>query len=218
MQEEDEYVVKVVLCGDSGVGKTSLALRYAQHSFCATEKPTIGVGIYVQTHRAYRFQIWDTSGQERFKSMLSTWFQGANVLCFIYNTNARATFNSVPLWLAKARWAPREAGPDAPWVCHGNESAIGVLIGTQVDRVTYREVDQDAAQQFALDHNLLWAETSALTAQGIEPCFAAIAECLDKITLSKPVATYLPGAEEWVDDPLLAAKKEKKKACCCCFL
>lgn len=211
---DEEYVIKVVFCGDPSTGKTSLALRYTQQSFCITEKPTIGVGIYVQTvqtpKRAYRLQIWDTSGQDRFRSMLPSWFQGAGVLCFIYNTNSSASFDSIPLWLAKARWAP---SPERQWACHGNEAAIGLLIGTQVDRVTFRQVDEDRARAFAQEHNLLYAETSALTAQGIETCFTQMCQHLDAIQLPKPLISYLPGSESLVNDPLLL--DGRKKQCCC---
>lgn len=215
--DDDEYVVKVVLCGESATGKTSLALRYTQHSFCITEKPTIGVGMYVQTaqttQRAYRLQIWDTSGQERFKSMLPTWFQGAMVLFFIYNTNSRASFDALSIWLAKARWAPLSEG--GAWGCHNNQATLGILVGTQVDRVTYREVDVDKAREFAQEHNLLFAETSALTGDGIQECFDTICKQLDAIALPRPVTSaYLPGTEGPVDDPLLR-KKKKKTACCC---
>lgn len=225
--DDDEFVIKVVLCGEPGAGKTSLALRYSHQAFCITEKPTIGVGMYVQStqtkQRAYRFQIWDTSGQERFKGMLPTWFQGAMVLCFIYNVSSRASFDAIPIWLAKARWAPLP-GPTAgaaeqqSWGCHQNPGAvIGVLIGTQVDRVTYREVDTDVAQDFAHRHNLLFAETSALTGQGIEECFGGlVCQRLDALSLPKPVLTYLPGTEAPVDDPLLVKKKKKKSMACCC--
>jgi small GTP-binding protein len=216
---DEEYIIKVVLCGDPSTGKTSLALRYTQQSFCITEKPTIGVGIYVQTvqtaKRAYRLQIWDTSGQDRFRSMLPTWFQGATVLCFIYNTNSSASFDSVPLWLAKARWAPIPQG--AQWACHNNETSIGILIGTQVDRVTFRQVGEERARAFAQEHNLLFAETSALTAQGIEECFAVMCKQLDTLQLPKPTVNYLSAAESLVDDPLLL-NGEKKKCTCCTLL
>lgn len=224
MDLDEEYVIKLVLCGESGAGKTSLALRYTEHSFCITQKPTIGVSPYVKTaqttQRAYRLQIWDTSGQERFKSMLPTWFQSAMVLCFVYNTNSRASFDALPIWLAKARWAPLSEG--GAWGCHNNQATIGVLIGTQVDRVTYREVDTDKAQEFAQEHNLLFVETSALTGEGIDDCFDMVCKQLDTVILPRPpsTTTYVPvtghssSSEEPVDDPLLR-KKKKKLACCC---
>jgi small GTP-binding protein len=217
---EDEWVIKMVLCGDPGTGKTSLALRYTQQSFCITEKPTIGVGIYVQSaataQNDYRFQIWDTSGQERFRSMLPTWFQGARVLCFLYNTNSRASFDAIPMWLAHARWAPL---PSGEWGSHTNEGALGVLIGTQTDRVTYREVDaEDVAIPFAKTHNLRFAETSALTGQGIRECFDDICAQLDARVVQWPrpaMAPALLGGGGPEGDPLL--KEKKKKKCTCCF-
>ena len=109
----DSYLFKMVLIGDSGVGKTNLASRFAHNEFHADSKATIGVEFRSKTieidGKEIKAQIWDTSGQERYRAVTSVYYRGALGALLVYDVSRRATFENVQQWLreirCKARWS-----------------------------------------------------------------------------------------------------------------
>jgi small GTP-binding protein len=165
-----DHVLKIVLCGAFGSGKTSLATRFARNSFAAEYKATIGVEFYVRVVQGplgstYKLHIWDTSGQERYASLMPQWFRGAQACCFLFNVCDRDSFDAVPYWVEQAA---AHAGTDA---------TVRVLVATQTDRAAaQRVVDRDEATHYASSRTLHYAETSALTGDGVDELFRTIVE------------------------------------------
>ncbi|CAM8921176.1 unnamed protein product [Rhodiola kirilowii] len=99
----DDYLFKVVIIGDSAVGKSNLLSRYARNEFDANSKATIGVEFQTQIveidGKEVKAQIWDTAGQERFRAVTSAYYRGAFGALVVYDISRRNTFESVPRWL-----------------------------------------------------------------------------------------------------------------------
>lgn len=101
--EGEEYLFKIVIIGDSAVGKSNLLSRYARNEFSMHSKATIGVEFQTQTleidGKEVKAQIWDTAGQERFRAVTSAYYRGAFGALVIYDISRRSTFDSIPRWL-----------------------------------------------------------------------------------------------------------------------
>lgn len=99
----DDYLFKIVLLGDSGVGKSNLLARFARNEFFANSKSTIGVEFQTQkmeiNGKEVKAQIWDTAGQERFRAVTSAYYRGAVGALLVYDITRRQTFDSISRWL-----------------------------------------------------------------------------------------------------------------------
>lgn len=169
-----DYVIKVVLCGAFGCGKTSLATRYARNTFQPDYKATIGVDFFVRITagpgalHTFKLHIWDTSGQERYASVMPQWFRGAQVCCFVFDVCRRDSFEALDYWLQQAQHC-------------GTGDVLRFLVAAQTDRSkSLRVIDRDEAMLFATKHGLHYAETSALTGEGVEELFETIVDVYDK--------------------------------------
>ena len=102
-QQTEDYLFKIVLIGDSAVGKSNLLARFARDEFHANSKSTIGVEFQTQkmeiNHKEVKAQIWDTAGQERFRAVTSAYYRGAVGALLVYDISRRPTFDSVGRWL-----------------------------------------------------------------------------------------------------------------------
>ena len=216
--EEVDFVLKVVVCGEESVGKTSLVRRFVEDSFSIHEGATLGVGLHIRTlaagatGRIFKLQIWDTSGKQRFRSVSAPWFSGVNVYLFVYSTCSRRSFDQVSAeWLKHAQWI------------NGHDKTIGFLVGTQMDRITYREVDREEAEVWASAHSLQFVETSALTGDQIKPLFQALVNAMDVVCRQLTQQEMLPLIPHLQlppsEDPnaTLIEDKEKKSKSGCCF-
>jgi small GTP-binding protein len=153
---------KFIVVGSSGVGKTALLKRLIDDKFSADIGPTIGVE-YVSTvieidGKALKLQIWDTAGQEKFRSIAKSYFRHAvgAVLCF--SLSDRQSFDDLAIWLS-----------DVQQYCDPNASVI--VIGNKLDLVSARVVTAVEAQRFALIHHLTYIEASALEGENVNEAF-----------------------------------------------
>ena len=98
-----DFVVKAVIIGDSGVGKTNVLIRYCDNSFKPTYSSTIGVDFKLKTIQVddlrIKLQIWDTAGQEKFKNLSTTFYKGALIIILTYSIDSSSSFNNVENWL-----------------------------------------------------------------------------------------------------------------------
>merc|ERR1711934_268837 len=156
--EEYDYLFKVVLIGDSGVGKSNLLMRFTRDEFKADSKSTIGVEFATQTihvdKKTIKAQIWDTAGQERYRAITSAYYRGAVGALLVYDITKASTFESVKtMWLDELKQ-------------NADDHIIIMLVGNKKDLGHLRDVTTDAGRAFAKDENLSFIETSAQQRDG----------------------------------------------------
>mmetsp|Transcript_29744 Transcript_29744/g.75722 ORF Transcript_29744/g.75722 Transcript_29744/m.75722 type:complete len:214 (-) Transcript_29744:257-898(-) len=155
------YLFKYIIIGDTGVGKSCLLLQFTDKRFRADHDLTIGVefGARLITieDKQIKLQIWDTAGQESFRSITRSYYRGASGALLVYDISRRDTFNHLTRWLEEAR-------------ANANPNMAIMLIGNKCD-LDRREVSYEEGAQFAREHGLIFRETSAKTAQNVEDAF-----------------------------------------------
>mmetsp|Transcript_45093 Transcript_45093/g.52155 ORF Transcript_45093/g.52155 Transcript_45093/m.52155 type:complete len:205 (-) Transcript_45093:66-680(-) len=172
-----DYEVKLVLVGDSGVGKSNILSRYTRNEFNIESKTTIGVA-FEQIHveidkRIIRLQIWDTSGQERFEAIVSSYYRRATGALLVYDMTKRSTFESLDTWLKEIRLL-------------AEPNAVIILVGNKSDLKHLRAITKDEGADYAERNGLLFIETSALASENIEEAFAKLASKLFETLKQKP--------------------------------
>ncbi|KAG8497714.1 hypothetical protein CXB51_007267 [Gossypium anomalum] len=206
--EEYDYLFKIVLIGDSGVGKSNLLSRFTRNEFCLESKSTIGVEFATRTlqveGRTVKAQIWDTAGQERYRAITSAYYRGALGALLVYDVSKPTTFENVSRWLKELR-------------DHADSNIVIMLIGNKTDLKHLRAVSTEDGQSYAEKEGLSFIETSALEAINVEKAFQTILSEIYRIMSKKPLSS---------DDPAPASIKEgktiavgapdanTKKACC----
>ncbi|KAH9684868.1 ras-related protein RABA2a [Citrus sinensis] len=157
--EEYDYLFKVVLIGDSGVGKSNLLSRFTRNEFCLESKSTIGVEFATRTlqveGRTIKAQIWDTAGQERYRAITSAYYRGALGALLVYDVTKPTTFENVSRWLKELR-------------DHADSNIVIMMIGNKTDLKHLRAVATEDAQSYAEREGLSFIETSALEAINVE--------------------------------------------------
>ncbi|KAK9265437.1 hypothetical protein L1049_015399 [Liquidambar formosana] len=190
--EEYDYLFKVVLIGDSGVGKSNLLSRFTRNEFCLESKSTIGVEFATRTlqveGRTVKAQIWDTAGQERYRAITSAYYRGALGALLVYDVTKPTTFENVSRWLKELR-------------DHADSNIVIMLIGNKTDLKHLRAVATEDAQGYAEKEGLSFIETSALEATNVENAFQKILAEIYRIISKKSIST---------DEPAPASIKEGK--------
>lgn len=156
------YLFKYIIIGDTGVGKSCLLLQFTDKRFQPVHDLTIGVefGARMVTidGKQIKLQIWDTAGQESFRSITRSYYRGAAGALLVYDITRRDTFNHLTSWLEDARQ-------------HSNSNMVIMLIGNKSDLEARREVKREEGEAFAREHGLVFMETSAKTAANVEEAF-----------------------------------------------
>ncbi|XP_021281326.1 ras-related protein RABA4c isoform X1 [Herrania umbratica] len=160
-----DYVFKVVLIGDSAVGKSQLLARFARNEFNIDSKATIGVEFQTRTllvdHKTIKAQIWDTAGQERYRAVTSAYYRGAVGAMLVYDITKRPSFDHVAKWLEELRG-------------HADKNIVIMLVGNKSDLGSLRAVPVEDAKEFAQRESLFFMETSALEATNVESAFLTV--------------------------------------------
>ncbi|XP_010257365.1 PREDICTED: ras-related protein RABA4d [Nelumbo nucifera] len=210
-----DYVFKVVLIGDSAVGKSQLLARYARNEFSLDSKATIGVEFQTRTlvidHKTVKAQIWDTAGQERYRAVTSAYYRGAVGAMLVYDMTKRQSFDHVAKWLDELR-------------SHADKNIVIMLVGNKSDLSTLRTVPIEDAKDFAQSESLFFMETSALEATNVESAFLTILTEIYRV-VSKKTLTANDDMDSGGKSALLKGTKivvpgkegssEGKKATCC---
>uniref|UniRef100_A0A5B6ZHM4 Ras-related protein RABD1 n=1 Tax=Davidia involucrata TaxID=16924 RepID=A0A5B6ZHM4_DAVIN len=152
MSNEYDYLFKLLLIGDSSVGKSCLLLRFADDSYVDSYISTIGVDFKIRTveldGKTIKLQIWDTAGQERFRTITSSYYRGAHGIIIVYDVTEMESFNNVKQWLNEIdRYA--------------NDTVCKLLVGNKCDLVENKVVDTQTAKAFADELGIPFLETSA---------------------------------------------------------
>ncbi|KAJ1633527.1 ras family-domain-containing protein [Pavlovales sp. CCMP2436] len=167
------YLFKYIIIGDTGVGKSCLLLQFTDKRFQPVHDLTIGVEFGARMisidNKQIKLQIWDTAGQESFRSITRSYYRGAAGALLVYDITRRETFNHLTSWLEDARQ-------------HSNSAMCIMLIGNKSDLEHRRAVSYEEGARFAQEHGLVFLETSAKTAANVEEAFIDTARTIyDKI-------------------------------------
>ena len=164
-----QYIFKLILIGNSGVGKSCILQRYMKHTFEESYKCTIGVDFLMKSivinGQTVKLQLWDTAGQEKYKSMVSSYYRGANVALIVFDITNHQSFDSLPMWIEN-------------FYKNGPEQKNIILIGNKKDLADLRQVTQQEAEAFSETNNMMYFETSAKEGDNIEYIFNYAAEKL----------------------------------------
>uniref|UniRef100_UPI00398F667B ras-related protein Rab-2-like n=1 Tax=Pristiophorus japonicus TaxID=55135 RepID=UPI00398F667B len=153
------YLFKYIIIGDTGVGKSCLLLQFTDKRFQPVHDLTIGVEFGARMinidGKQIKLQIWDTAGQESFRSITRSYYRGAAGALLVYDVTRRETFNHLTTWLEDARQ-------------HSSSNMVIMLIGNKSDLESRRDVRKEEGEAFAREHGLVFMETSAKTSANVE--------------------------------------------------
>ena len=190
-----ESVYKVLLLGDSTVGKTCFLMRYTDNTFQEIHMSTIGLDYRLKTMtlnsgKQVKVQIWDTAGQDRFRAITKNYYKGAHGIILIYDVTNQLTFENVTNWINQIK---EEA----------SDKVTIFLVGNKIDDVENRKIQTESGKNLAENFQLQFYETSAKTGENVEKTFQALVEKIDEISLIniKKGGKLTPG-------------NGKKKGCC----
>ena len=202
VEDEYDYIFKVLLIGNSDVGKSSLILRYVDQIWNDVFVPTIGVDFKVKSldvdQKRVKMQIWDTAGQERFRNVISSYFKGAHGILLIYDITTRDSFKELENWLGEVE---RNA----------SSQVLKILIGNKCDLEEKREIPKDERQAFAYRNGMQFMETSAKNNTNVTEAFEALAKIMVESS-NKKNTIKIEKKTIKVDNG--ANLNTKKKACC----
>merc|ERR1712063_172196 len=161
-----DHLFKLLLIGDSGVGKSCLLLRFADDTYTESYISTIGVDFKIRTveqdGKSVKLQIWDTAGQERFRTITASYYRGAHGIIVVYDVTDQESFDNVKQWLQEIER-------------YAHESVNTLLVGNKSDLTTKRLVSYDAAKEFAASQEMEFLETSAKNSTNVEKAFMVMA-------------------------------------------
>jgi len=175
-----QFIIKFIIVGDAGVGKSSILIRFTDSRFLTNPDPTLGVEFgsklvhLADEDKTIKVQIWDTAGSEQFRSITRSYYRGAAGALLVYDATSRASFNNAKSWLLDVRE-------------HADPNLTCILVGNKVDLVegegdTRRAVSEQEARDWAEQERLLFIEGSAKTGENIEEAFEqAVRDILKKI-------------------------------------
>nr|CAI9695591.1 unnamed protein product [Rangifer tarandus platyrhynchus] len=177
--DEYDYLFKVVLIGDSGVGKSNLLSRFTRNEVNLESKSTIGVEFATRSiqvdGKTIKAQIWDTAGQERYRAITSAYYRGAVGALLVYDIAKHLTYENVEQWLKELR-------------DHADSNIVIMLVGNKSDLRHLRAVPTDEARAFAEKNGLSFIETSALDSTNVEAAFQTILTEIYRIVSQKQMS------------------------------
>jgi small GTP-binding protein len=202
-----EYTFKVLLVGDSSVGKTSLISRFIDDTFAQSYTATVGIDnksklIDVDGFKV-KLQIWDTAGQERFRTITTAYYRGAQGIALVYDITRPNTFRNASYWMSSIDE-------------HAPPNAKKVLIANKVDLYPDREVSTSEGQAQANGYDMQYFEVSAKTGEGVTEAFMALAQELMESATRQEMRRAVAGHRQDSGNIKLNndVKKGRKESCC----
>ncbi|XP_069041597.1 uncharacterized protein [Lepisosteus oculatus] len=166
MAKKYDFLFKLLLIGDSGVGKTCLIIRFAEDNFNSTYISTIGIDFKVKTvevqGKKVKLQVWDTAGQERFKTITTAYYRGAMGIILVYDITDEKSFENIQNWMKSIKE-------------NASAGVSRMLLGNKCDIEAKRKVSKETGEKLAKDHGIRFFETSAKSSINVEEAFIALA-------------------------------------------
>jgi Ras-related protein Rab-8A len=201
-----DYLIKLLLIGDSGVGKSCLLLRFSDDSFTPSFITTIGIDFKIRTidleGKRIKLQIWDTAGQERFRTITTAYYRGAMGILLVYDVTDEKSFNNIRNWIRNIEQ-------------HATESVNKILIGNKCDMVEKKVVDSARGKALADEYGIKFLETSAKNSINVEEAFITLAKDIKKRLIDNTDATPTSSQKDGGVKPLDDKKTAGSKSSCC---
>ncbi|KAJ4747098.1 hypothetical protein LUZ62_052470 [Rhynchospora pubera] len=203
-----DFLIKLLLIGDSGVGKSCLLLRFSDDTFTTSFITTIGIDFKIRTveldGKRVKLQIWDTAGQERFRTITTAYYRGAMGILLVYDVTDESSFNNIRNWIKNIEQ-------------HASNNVNKILVGNKADMdESKRAVPTSRGQQLADEYGIKFFETSAKTNLNVEQVFFTIARDIKQRITSesenpKPAEATLKISNT---DSQNTAEAAAKSSCC----
>lgn len=166
MAKTYDYLFKLLLIGDSGVGKTCLLFRFSEDAFNTTFISTIGIDFKIRTielnGKRIKLQIWDTAGQERFRTITTAYYRGAMGIMLVYDITSEKSFENIKNWIRNIEE-------------HASSDVERMILGNKCDMNDKRQVSKERGERLAIDYGIKFLETSAKTSVNVEESFITLA-------------------------------------------
>lgn len=202
---KEDFKLKIVVVGDSGVGKTNLIHRFISNSFSESSKATVGVEFSSKSYKInehiFKIEIWDTAGQERYKSITAVYYKGAKGALIVYDTTSKESFNNIDKWMEEIKDKT------------SNDIKL-MIIGNKIDLKEFREVDIEEGINKAKTFGLPIMETSALDSTNVKEAFNDLLKEIYKDMAKKiKIVQGETGGDN--NGMQLNTNNENKKSGCC---
>ena len=201
---KEEFKFKVVIVGDSSVGKTNLVKRFMNNTFIKDSKATVGVEFmsktFIVNKKVFKVELWDTAGQERYKAITAAYYKGAKGAMIVYDVTSKSTFDNVDKWCNELRMK-------------GSNNINIIMIGNKTDLKDNIVINSDMSQEKGKFLQIPVMETSALDSSNVKEAFYLLIQEMYLSFINKENKNAKSDSiEEGVS--LDAQKKEDKKGCC----
>ncbi|XP_006652322.1 GTP-binding protein YPTM1 [Oryza brachyantha] len=207
MGNEFDYLFKLLLIGDSSVGKSCFLLRFADDSYVDSYISTIGVDFKIRTiemdGKTIKLQIWDTAGQERFRTITSSYYRGAHGIIIVYDITDMESFNNVKEWMSEIDK-------------YANDSVCKLLVGNKCDLAESRVVETAVAQAYADEMGIPFLETSAKDSINVEEAFLAMCAAIKKQKSGSQAGLERKASNlvQMKGQPIQQQQQMQKSSCC----
>lgn len=172
-----DYLFKLLLIGDSGVGKTSILFKFSEDTFSPAFISTIGIDFKIRTidvdGKKIKLQVWDTAGQERFRTITTAYYRGAMGIMLVYDVSNLKSFENISNWIRNIEM-------------HATQDVELMILGNKCDISDKRQVSRERGEQLALQHSIKFMETSAKANINIEEAFITLARDI-KLKMEKRI-------------------------------
>ena len=202
-KESYDLLFKLILIGDSSVGKSNILLKYLKNEFDQNSRATVGVEFGTKNiminDKKIKIQIWDTAGQERYRSITSAYYKGAKGALIVYDITRQNTFENIDKWISDLK-------------LNGDKNICIVILGNKSDLNNQREVDKDLGMKKAAMYKTAFMETSALNGENITKAFDEIIEQIYQLNKNAFEENIKKDIDKGVN--LNDNKDNTKKKCC----
>lgn len=199
MTTDYKYLFKILIIGDSGVGKSSILLKYVDDLFIDSYISTIGVDFKIKTvpidGQPVKLQIWDTAGQERFRTITSSFYRGSNGIIMVYDVSNQESFDNIMKWLNEINK-------------YATDDVVKLLVGNKCDLESQREVSYKTGKALANELNVPFIETSAKDYKFVNQAFTIMINEIKK-KVDKGIMTNVKSSSQ------LSSTKIEKNDCEC---